>query len=72
MKKLSNQSEFFIFLLEKYAEHKSLPASDILKLWHEHDLIGYINGMYEQYHTERLENALEDIDSRFPLPDLKA
>ncbi|MDR0683312.1 MAG: hypothetical protein LBG15_15950 [Dysgonamonadaceae bacterium] len=24
----------------------------------------YINAMYEQYHTERLENAFEDIDRK--------
>jgi hypothetical protein len=35
MTKISNQSEFFIFLLEKYAEHKSLPADEVLKRWQE-------------------------------------
>jgi hypothetical protein len=64
MKKISAKSEFFIFLLEKYAEHKSLPASEVLKLWQEQGLADYINGMYEQYHTERLENAFADIDSK--------
>ncbi|MDR1784126.1 MAG: DUF3791 domain-containing protein [Dysgonamonadaceae bacterium] len=64
MTRISNQSEFFIFLLEKYAEHKSLPASDVLKVWQEKGLTDYINGMYEQYHTERIENAIEDIDGR--------
>jgi len=62
--KISNQSEFFIFLLEKYAEHKSLPAYKVLKRWEEQGLLDYINGMYEQYHTERLENAFEDIDNK--------
>ena len=64
MTKISNQSEFFIFLLEKYAEYKSLPAIEILKLWQGRGLIDYINGMYEQYHTERLENAFADIDRK--------
>jgi len=64
MNKISNQSEFFIFLLEKYAEQKSLTAAEILKRWQEHGLLDYINGMYEQYHTERLENAFADIDSK--------
>jgi len=64
MKKISNQSEFFIFLLEKYAEHKSLHAGDVLKRWQEQGLLDYINGMYEQYHIERIENAFEDIDSK--------
>jgi len=64
MTRISNQSEFFIFLLEKYAEYKSLPASEILKLWQRRGLIDYINGMYEQYHTERLENAFADVDRK--------
>jgi len=64
MTKISNQSEFFIFLLEKYAEYKSLPASEILNLWQRRGFIDYINGMYEQYHTERLENAFADIDRK--------
>jgi hypothetical protein len=64
MKKISNQSQFFIFLLEKYSEQKSLSANDVLKQWQEQSLIDYINGMYEQYHTERLENAFADIDRK--------
>jgi hypothetical protein len=64
MTKISNQSEFFIFLLEKYAGQNSLSASDVLKQWQEQGLLDYINGMYEQYHTERLENAFSDIDSK--------
>ena len=64
MTKISNRSEFFIFLLEKYAEYKSLSASKILKHWQEQGLLDYIDAMYEQYHTERLENAFEDIDKK--------
>ena len=62
MIKISNQSEFFIFLLEKYSEYKSLDSTDMLKLWQDCDLVDYINKMYVQYHTERIENAFEDID----------
>jgi hypothetical protein len=64
MIKMSNQSEFFIFLLEKYADYKSLSASEILDLWQKKGLIDYITEMYEQYHTERIENAFEDIDRK--------
>ena len=64
MIKISSQSEFFIFLLEKYAEHKSLPAGEVLKHWQEGGLLEYINGMYEQYHIERIENAFADIDGK--------
>jgi hypothetical protein len=28
---------------------------------------GYIRAMYEQYHSERLENAFEDIDIKMAL-----
>ena len=64
MMKISKQSEFFIFLLEKYAEQKSLPAGEVLIRWQEDGLLEYINGMYEQYHTERIENAFADIDNK--------
>jgi len=64
MTRISNQSKFFIFLLEKYAKYKSLSAIEILKIWQRRGLIDYINGMYEQYHTERLENAFADIDRK--------
>jgi len=65
MKRLSNQAEFFIFLLEKYAEYKGVTAIEVLKRWNEQGMIDYINAMYEQYHTERLENAFEDIDNKY-------
>ncbi|MDR0763812.1 MAG: DUF3791 domain-containing protein [Bacteroidales bacterium] len=64
MLNLSDKATFFIFLLEKYAERKSMSASKILKIWEKAELIDYINAMYEQYHTERIENAIEDIDRK--------
>ena len=64
MTKISNQSEFFIFLLEKYAAQKSLFAGEVLKQWQESGLLDYITGIYEQYHTERIENAFADIDDK--------
>ena len=64
MTKISNQSEFFIFLLEKYAEQKSLPPGEVLECWQKQGLLDYINGMYEQYHAERIENAFADIDNK--------
>ena len=64
MKRISNKAEFFIFLLEKYAEAKGLSAKDALNIWKEKDIVGYINNMYEQYHTERIENAIQDIERK--------
>jgi hypothetical protein len=64
MKKISGKAEFFIFLLEKYAHAKNMPAKDILNFWKEKGMVDYINGMYEQYHTERIENAMQDIEMK--------
>ena len=35
---MSKEGEFFIYLLERYADFKKQKASDILKLWDEADL----------------------------------
>ena len=61
---LSNKTFFFAYLLEKYAEYKGTTAPNILRTFDYLHLTDYINGMYEQYHTERLENAFEDLDSK--------
>ena len=60
---MSKEGEFFIYLLERYADFKKQKASDILKLWDEADLTKLIYDLYEIYHVERLENAFEDIDT---------
>lgn len=54
--------QFFIFLIENYAEYKSTTADKVLKLWDKLKLTEFIYNMYELYHIERLENAFEDID----------
>lgn len=59
---MGNEMEFFIFLIENYAEYKNTTADKVLKLWDELNLTGFIYDMYERYHAERLENAFEDID----------
>jgi len=64
MKKISNKAEFFIFLLEKYAEAKKKPTKEILNFWKENGIIDYINDMYELYHIERVENAIQDIERK--------
>ena len=64
MKKISDKAEFFIFLLEKYAEAKNMSAKNALNLWKEKNVVDYINEMYEQYHTERIENAIQDIERK--------
>lgn len=59
---MSKEMEFFIFLLENYAEYKNTTADQVLKLWDKLELTNFIYEMYELYHIERLENAFEDID----------
>ena len=61
--KLSPEMNFFIFLLEQYAAYKHTTGDKVLKEWIQHHLIDWINKNYWGYHTERLENAFEDIDS---------
>lgn len=60
---MSNEMDFFIFLLESYAQEKGTSAAVILARW---DALGISDAIYNNYwiyHTEALENAFEDIDS---------
>ena len=59
---MSKEMNFFIYLLEKYADKKNKNARDILKEWDKLNITQLIYDMYEKYHTETLENAFEDID----------
>lgn len=60
--KLRKENEFFIYLLERYAEYKNRNTIDVLNEWEKLDLTQFIFDMYELYHIERLQNAFEDID----------
>ena len=60
----SKEHEFFLYLLEKYAEYKGILTFDLLKKLDETGVSEYIMEMYPMYHTERLENAFADIDKR--------
>ena len=59
---MSKEMEFFIYLLEHYAEHKNTSADEVLKVWDRLHLTEFIYSMYEIYHIECLENAFDDID----------
>lgn len=61
--KLSKEFRFFTFLLESYAKHKGLNASEVLKTLDEKKLTDFVFNMYELYHTEAIENAYQDMDS---------
>ena len=60
---MSKACEFFIYLIERYAAYKNTSADRILALWDKLGLTDFIYDMYEIYHSERLQNAFEDIDS---------
>ena len=60
---MSKPTEFFIYLIERYAAYKNTSADKILALWDKLDLTDFIYDMYEIYHCERLQNAFDDIDS---------
>lgn len=55
--------DFFIYLLEHYAEEKGRDPADVLREWRRLDVDGFFYDMYEMYHSEALENAFADIDS---------
>ena len=60
---MSKPGEFFIYLIERYAAYKETSADKILAFWDELGLTDFIYDMYEIYHSERLQNAFDDIDS---------
>ncbi len=60
---MSKELEFFIFLIENYAEYKNTTADKVLKSWDKLELTDFIYDMYEIYHVERLQNAFDDIDA---------
>ena len=59
---MSKESEFFIYLIERYAEYKNSSAPEILAQWDSLGITEMIYNLYEMYHCESLENAFDDID----------
>lgn len=59
---MAREMQFFMYLIERYAEYKNSTAGDILTLWDEIGITKYVYDMYELYHTEAIENAFADID----------
>ena len=59
---MDNEMDFFILLLEYYAEYKNTTADAVLREWDTLGISDFIYSMYEMYHTESIENALNDID----------
>ena len=59
---MSKEMNFFIYLLERYAEYKNKNAGDVLRLWDKLGITDFIYDMYEMYHIESIQNAFDDID----------
>ena len=60
---MSKEFRFFAYLLESYAHHKGMKASEVLRILDEKELTDFVYGMYELYHVESIENAYMDLDS---------
>ena len=61
---MSKEFRFFIYLLERYAEHLGVPADVAYRRLSQKGLVDYAVGMYELYHVEAIENAFADLDKR--------
>ena len=61
---MSKEISFFIYLLERYAEHRGVTADVAYRRLSDRGLVDYVMGMYELYHVEALENAFFDLDRR--------
>lgn len=59
---MSEEMQFFIYLLEYYAEFKNAKTGDVLKEWDQHGITQTVYDNYWIYHTECIENAFSDID----------
>ncbi len=59
---MNKETEFFIYLLEKYSEYKNISTTDVLNTLDELGLTDFIYNMYERYHCEAIENVFKDID----------
>ena len=61
---MSKEFSFFIYLLERYAEHLGVTANVAYHRLSQKNLVDYAIGMYELYHVEAIENAFADLDRR--------
>ena len=64
---MSREFRFFIYLLERFAEHRGESAADTFDRLERAGLLDYAENMYELYHVESLENAFADLDARLAL-----
>ncbi|MCD7855110.1 MAG: DUF3791 domain-containing protein [Clostridiales bacterium] len=60
---MNEKTEFFSYLLEYYANYKNKKTGEVLKEWDSCNITQKIYDSFWEYHTQRIENAFEDIDS---------
>ena len=61
---MSKEFQFFIYLLERYAEHLGVTADVVYRRLSQKGLVDYAVNMYDLYHVEAIENAFADLNSR--------
>lgn len=60
---MTDEMQFFLFLIERYANHKNRPTGDVMREWDQKGVTQAIFDGYFQYHQEPIQNAFLDIDS---------
>ena len=60
---MTEEMEFFLFLIERYAQFKGRPTGEVLREWDRKGITQEIYDGYWQYHQEAIQNAYLDIDS---------
>ena len=68
---MSKEMEFFIYLLERYAEHLGVTGDVAYKRLKDASLIDYAIDMYDLYHCEAIENAFADLDGKLAARNAK-
>ena len=51
MNAMSEESRYFLYLIEQYALNKGITGKETLDLFEKQNLVNYIYGMYHTYHT---------------------
>jgi hypothetical protein len=64
MNDISEESRYFLYLIEQYALHKGITGKETLEMFEKENIVEYIYSMYHTYHTESVDNAIEDIDRK--------
>jgi len=59
---MSEEGQYLIFLTEQYAARKNMTGGEAFALFEKKGILPMILGQYYTYHTERVENAVDDID----------